>query len=219
MYRLNFENYIDFIIEFIKKLFNNPNINLIENGEIDSPISAVNIYYIGNEYYFDKIYKKVNGCKPYIIFHTKARFDVEWNNFIELFDMLNNYFSNFKSNYDIYLIGEKNIEQNLEVINNNVNSLYNIISCLKKNCTIFDLTKDGLYSDNNFENFEFELQLMNGAEINIGFGFGGPLSLSLGFTHNTAFYIGNLQSPLFNNCPYVYRDINNFIEKINYYSC
>lgn len=60
---------------------------------------------------------------------------------------------------------------------------------------------------------------MNGAEINIGFGFGGPLFLSLGFTHNTAFYIGNLQNPLFNNCPYVYRDINNFIEKINDYSC
>jgi len=214
--RLNVENYKDFIVKLIIKLFNNPRIDFIESGGGDFYISSMNKYYIADRYNFSYIYPNLKkDYRPHVVFHTKARFDHCYNAYLEAIPQLIDFFSHLISNYDIYILGERQLENNFEVKQHNITSYYQILLNLKNNNQVIDLTKDGLYSDNSIENFEYEVQLMNAASLNIGLGWGGPMNISLAFTNTTCFWISNLYSPIFENNPFVYRNLHDYFLKIN----
>jgi hypothetical protein len=224
-YRLNYENYLYFITEFIKKLFNNCIVTLNkEPCKLETYyLSKINKYYLYDNYNFNLKNNLVNSTlnnnnKKYIIFHTKVRFDHCINNFINELNILSTFCEKFKTDYDIVLFGEKTVEQNKEVKIHNIISIYNILSKLKNNNNVIDLTRDGLYSDNNIDDFEKDLFIINQASLNIIIGWGGPLNISLAFCENVKVYINQLQHSLFNNPPInnniFFRDINNFIDNI-----
>ena len=175
--------------------------------------------YIKDYYNFDNIFEK--KYENYIIFHTKARFDYCSSNFKSLEHILIDFFNNFKTNYNIIILGEKYIEQNKEAVIHNIITLYDIMMLMKKNNNIIDLTYDMLYSGNNIIDFEKDLFLINNAKLNVGFGYGGPLNICQAFSKNNAFYIDELKHTVLDDYKIinnnVYDDMLLFIDYLNLY--
>jgi hypothetical protein len=220
-YRLEPEKYIIFLNKFIKNLFND--IELIYDNDLNN-LLEINEYNFDNSYIFDKYKFNIhydNIYENYIIIHTKARFDYLSNKFNTVITKkLMSFFENFKSRYKILLLGERNVEQNYEARLHNIKSLYEILLLLKKNNDLIDLTYDNLYSGNNYDDFEKDLFIINNAKYNIGFGYGGPLNISMAFSLNNIFYIDDLKHKcldIYQNInKNIYRDIDNFINFIEF---
>jgi hypothetical protein len=220
-YRLEPNKYIIFIEYLLNKLFPNSNKIYVNAGidKIDRINYKLNLTYIKNHYIFDNDFK--NEYENYIIFHTKARFDECSSNFKLIEHKLINFCKIFKTNYNIIILGEKYVEQNKEAIKHNIVSLYNILMLMKNNNNIIDLTYDMLYSGNNIIDFEKDLFLINNAQLNVGFGYGGPLNICQAFSKNNAFYIDKLKHQVLNDYKKinnnVYDDINLFFANLNLY--
>ena len=220
-YRLEPDKYIIFLEYLLNKLFPNLNKTYINKDiiEITHISYKLNLTYIKDYYNFDNIFEK--KYENYIIFHTKARFDYCSTNFKSLEYILINFFKNFKTSYDIIILGEKYVEQNKEAVIHNITSLYDILLLMKNNNNIIDLTHNMLYSGNNIIDFEKDLFLINNTKLNVGFGYGGPLNICQAFSKNNAFYIDKLQHVVLNDYKRinnnVYDDIQLFIDKLNLY--
>ena len=217
-YRLDPKRYLIFLEYLLKKLFPNSN-KIYLDGKIDRIDYKINLTYIKDYYKFDN--KFINEYENYIIFHTKARFDYCSKNFKSIENILIDFFKNFKTNYNIIILGEKHVEQNKEAIIHSITSLYDIMILMKNNNNVIDLTYNDLYSGNNIYDFEKDLFLINNAKLNIGFGYGGPLNICQAFSKNNIFYIDQLKHEILdyykninNN---VYDDIELFINKLNFY--
>jgi hypothetical protein len=156
--------------------------------------------------------------RKYIVFHCKARFDDYSTNFNNEINILEKFIDEYKSDFDIVLLGERNVEQNHEVKLNNITSIYEYLIKLKKNNNVIDLTRDGLYSDNTIESFEKDAKIISNATLNIIFGYGGPLSISMAFSKNCVYYINELKHPVLdlymNSYSNMFRDINKFFNYI-----
>lgn len=220
-YKANGQNYFNFIKQFISNLFDNAEIILLEEkremidmNKIHQELQVVNLY---SHYKF-----KFNYCNsflkpPYIVIHTKCRFDhISSSLFLEKLPILNAFFSQFKTKYKIILAGEKNPEDNYENKVLNVRTIYNILSKLKEKNDVLDITSNFISSSNSIENFNNELHIINNAVVNITFGHGGPFILCNSFSSRNLCYIGEIQEYM----PKVYetishRDINLFLKEVS----
>lgn len=103
----------------------------------------------------------------------------------------------------------------------NIISIYDNLLTLKNNNTVVDLTHDMLYSGNDtFDDFLYDVELINKADCNICIGIGGPLTLCQSFSNSTIGYISgyNEHSSISDYLVInknIYRDVSGFIEKIN----
>lgn len=222
MYRLNPDNYIIFLNKFIKKLFPGTELVYVNDDKNMWEISNYNFNsaYLFDNYKFNKYYENI--YEDYIIIHTKARFDYLSNKFnTEIINKLIVFFRNFKSKFKIILLGERNVEQNLEAVTHNMKSLYECLILLKHNNIVIDLTYDTLYSGNDYDDFEKDLCMINYGKYNIGFGFGGPLNISMAFSKNNIFYIDDLSHPCLNTYitinNHIYRNFEEFTNFIEHY--
>ncbi len=229
--RINYINYITFIIKFINKLFNNPKIIFVYKNDdevvIDRYYENINTFYLYNYYNFeindnDNNIIKYNGYNyndsKYIIFHCKVRFDSCASNFNNEMNILEKFVDEYKTDFDIVLLGERVVEQNHEVKLHKIVSIYEYLIKLKKNNNVIDLTSDGLYSDNTIESFEKDAKIINNAILNVVFGYGGPLTISMTFSKNCVYYINDLKHPVFdlymNKYSNMFRNINKFFNYI-----
>jgi hypothetical protein len=226
----NKDNYLKFLVDFINRLFKNVNITFDYN-----PRNENTLYYFPNENNFGKqccLYDFYNfktvpvdlPSNKYIILHTKCRFDRCMDSFLSNIPKIELFFKNFKSSHDIILLGEKEIDtKNPEVNIHNIQSIYNSFKNLNSTNNIIDLTRSNLCSGNNIDDFEKDIHIINNADCNICFGWGGPLMISQSFSKHTISYIDQLTRPEYFSYKYegvnYHRDIDEFLNDItNKYS-
>ena len=227
-YSDNYEIKLDNCKNLIAFLFPYCNIST-NNGPCDYYI--LDKYPLKQTYIYNFINKNLinidNKYSDYIIFHTKCRHDHLMDRFQnEFIESLNKFFENFTTKKTILIIGEKFIGINLETKIHKTISLYENLLVLKKNNNVIDLTYDILTCGNkNFDNFLFDIELINKADCNITFGIGGPLTLCKAFSEKNVSFIPFFKlSPCLNTFS-VMMNINNslvenmeeFSEKINYF--
>jgi hypothetical protein len=217
---------LSFLDNFLNLLFPYAKINKINN--LSNQYNHLMEYEIKNIYLYDAIFQKENkftfkiDYKDYIIFHTKVRIDNYAINFINNdLPILNEFLKNFKTNKKIIIMGERNIEPNLETIQHNVISIYENLLELKKNNIVIDLTEEMLCSGNpNFQQFLYQMELINKADCNIVFSIGGNFCLVNSFAKNKLCYTSKCDhyslSIFKNTNPDFYFDnINDLIDQIN----
>ncbi len=174
----------------------------------------INLY---SHYKFNHKYCNTLFKTPYIVIHTKCRFDhVSSSRFLEKLPILNAFFSQFKTKYRIVLAGEKSPEENYENKVLNVKTIYNILHKLTENNDVLDITSNFISSSNSIENFNNELHIINNAVVNITFGHGGPFILCNSFSPRNLCYIGEIQEympPVYETISY--RDINLFLKEVS----
>ena len=84
---------------------------------------------------------------------------------------------------------------------------------LSKQNNVVDLTKEFLYSGNpDYDDFEYQLNLINHASLNVTFGIGGPLVICQAYSTNNLSYVGQLNGYrwIYDNFKNVYRDFGLF---------
>jgi hypothetical protein len=169
-----------------------------------------------------------NPYTDYIVFHTKVRYDRlidEYKKFS--IPKLNIFFSSFKTDKKIIILGEKNVAYNKECVVHKTFSIYNNIMLLQDNNEIIDLTKNVLVDGNNcFDDFLQDIQIINDALCNVTFGVGGPYLLSLAFSKNNVSFLpfihksphcevvaklNKISNSLVDNTDMLFPKINNFI--------
>ena len=212
--------------------------------ELLFPTSSISItngpcdFYIFNNYKLKQVYlynyikdriddsiktSVTNKYSDYIVFHTKL-IDCFIN---EILPQLNIFLSNFKTSKTILILGEKHIGKNLETEMHKTISLYNSLLLLKNNNTVIDLTTDVLTPGNpNFDNFLYDIEIINNADFNVTFGIGGPYLLCKSFSlynisfvpyRNISIYKDNLNeidavnNSLVDNMDEFIRVVNNFV--------
>ena len=218
------EQNILFLEKLLPLLFQSSTINKIMN--VSNSYSYLNEYNINTVYLYDHIFQNENNFlieyNNYIIFHTKVRIDNYSNDFINNdLPIVNEFLKNFKTNKKIIILGERNIEKNYETIICNVISIYENLLELKKNNDVIDLSEEMLCSGNpNFDNFLYNIELINKADCNIVFGHGGNFFLVNCFSKNKICYTSkcNLWGiDTFKNInpDFYFENINKIIEEIN----
>jgi hypothetical protein len=207
------KEYFAFLEAFIPRLF--PGVVIEYDSQKPSsphehiPIEKCSLY---NDYAF-QVPPSLPFEVPYVVFHTRVRFDEHYPNFIQkTLPLCANALPRLKSSYPIVLLGERDIEENVESVAWNIQSLYSI---LRKMSGVIDLTRNDAASNNTIEKFEHDAHIIHGAKFNVVFGYGGPLSLSLAFGKQTVGYIGEIRHKVLNDYSkhaYLHRDITEFLE-------
>jgi len=196
------DGYLEFIKNLIHLLFEDTEIEYNNIKKITDIYSLpIENYPFKYTYLYDLIKNKINiniNYSNYIIFHTKVRIFPCLEKFINKdINLLNVFLKDFKTNKNIILLGERNIdigiEKNLSV------SIYNNLLLLKKNNNVIDLTYDSGLFKNDFNDFLYDIELINKADCNINLGIGGPLQLIQCFSKNNICYFSTLITELKNN--------------------
>jgi ADP-heptose:LPS heptosyltransferase len=223
-YKVHKTEYKNFILSFARKLFGKTNIVFsdkyepINMVEIHDTVKVHNLYPI-YRFNYDRYSNSFLSSKPYIIFHTKYRFDTaSLQNFLSLIPVLDDFFTKFKTEYNIVLFGEKEVEDNYETRTLKIETLYSILLKMGRNNTVIDLTTNNVSSINNINYFENDIHIINKADLNVTFGHGGPYCISNGFSDKTLCFIGNIRTympPEYEKISY--RNINNFLDKLKSY--
>lgn len=219
-YRVNPERYTAFLQYYIDALFKGVSIENEENPELYNiqSYSDIKSIYLYDHYSFK--YPKVLEYSDYIVIHTKVRFDYYISSFLDNdYPKLIDFIKKFKTSKTIILLGERTVEQNLEVKIHNIISIYKDLLQLRNNNKLMDLTKDeSIYSGSEIESFEKDIHIINGADYNITLGYGGNYCLPQCFNKNTISYIGGLNERGFEmfkrNNPEHYHNIDFFMEKL-----
>ena len=154
-------------------------------------IDRLYIYNYLNPSLFENISNKYTD---YIVFHTKVRYDRLIDEYKKYsIPELNVFFSTFRTDKKIIILGERNMINNKEVVTHKSFSLYNNIMLLCNNNEIIDLTKDVLVDGNiRFNDFLQDIQMINSALCNITFGVGGPYLLSHSFSTKIVSFLPNI---------------------------
>jgi hypothetical protein len=190
-YRKYSESYIAMVSALLSRLF--PTAVLEYDGSAPrlGPL-AITTYSLYPEYVF-AVPRKSLYDEPYILLHTRAHFDGEGGNVRAFFDtVLPRYetaLASLRSKYKLVLFGERTIETNSVGVRL-IESLYPILSKIPG---VIDRTRESVASLNTIEAFEEDLHAIHGAKLNVVFGYGGPLSLSVAFGTNTIAYIGGIR--------------------------
>lgn len=185
-------NLLEFTKELMKKLFED--VQIIDRKEkinykhLTYTIKPINI---SIKHYFDlqPIYNF-----PYIVIHTKARFDIK-NVFIKpWYNRLQTYLKSYICKYKIIILGEKLIQDDtLETKQHAIKSIYPDLQCLIAQNDVLDLTtNDKLYIQPNYNRFIHELQIISNAKMNFGIGWGGNFGMSWAVGDMYCFYIDTL---------------------------
>ncbi len=212
-YRAHPKEYFAFLEDFIPRLF--PGVVIEYDSQKPSsdhehiPIENCSLY---NDYAF-QVPPSLPVEVPYVVFHTRVRFDEHYPNFIQkTLPMCANALPTLKSSYPIVLLGERDIEENVESVIWKIQSLYSILRDIPG---VIDLTRNDATSNNTIEKFEHDAHIIHGAKFNVVFGYGGPLSLSLAFGKQTVGYIGEIRHDVvdyYSKHAYLHRNITEFLE-------
>ena len=196
-YRNHPEKALKNIINLINFLFDKTEIVINNTITANNQLFNLNIqqYPINRCYIYDEVKNKIPTFiipyDNYIIFHTKVRLYPLMDQFIKNeLHILQNFICSFKTNKKIILCGERNIENNYEKKVLNIISIYQDLLKLKNNNIVIDLTYDELYSgQDDFNNFLYDIELINKADCNINLGVGGSLSLVACFSKYNLIYL------------------------------
>jgi hypothetical protein len=187
-------NQLEFRIKLINDLINsNNNLSIIDIKYIYSlnPIIINNDnlpHNLMNKYKLNLNTIPSNIDTDYIVFHTKCRFNKNFN-YKFLKSKIQNFCNNFKSTYKIYIIGEQIFPITEETIEHKITTIYKELLELKNNNDIIDLTIPNIYNNLNYENYCKDLSIIHNAKANIIVGQGGSLCSSIMFGQNTILYI------------------------------
>lgn len=156
--------------------------------------------------------------QEYIIFHTKCRFTSGFN-YSNLKKGMQIYCKNFKTNYQIIILGERYMPRNFETDVHQITTIYDELLELKSNNNVLDLSVDNIYDNLNFENFCKDMSLMHYAKTNILVGHGGQYCNSIIFGKGMIVFtqpnlIGEFNTDKIDKC-YIYFDMSSFFQKIN----
>jgi hypothetical protein len=192
-YSMNPINQLEFRIKLIREL--------CECNDI--PTDMVRFIYSKNpniNVFTKEMYQRMNDFKldlklissnaidgEYIVFHTKCRHRKN-ENYGLLKQKLKSFCSNYKTEYKIVILGERNFPHTEEVDMHGITQIYNELLNLKKNNQVIDLSIDCIYSNLNYESYKNDLQIIKLAKHNISFGVGGQFCSSLCFGKSTIIY-------------------------------
>lgn len=211
-YREGSEEYLKFIEKLIVKLFGENSYQLTEKNAEIFDNSKYNIKSCDLSKYFDL---KDHFDEPYVLFHTKVRLDNCAASFFENKKTLKTFFENLKTNLKIILIGERELEENVETKIHNHFTIYEELKSLNKHNNVLDLTEKSLNNRPNWDIFIRDLSIINRAKLNVGIGYGGNMVISSAFSSKNCFYISNLRHPFFNYIPEsTYTDFEKFLDKV-----
>lgn len=129
--------------------------------------------------------KVIDG--EYIVFHTKCRHTSN-ENYRLLKHKLTAFCSNYKTNYKIVILGERNFPRTEEVDVHGITQIYNELMHLTKNNEVIDMSIDCIYSNLNFETYIKDIEIIKHATHNISFGVGGAFCNSICFGKSTIIY-------------------------------
>ena len=215
-YSIEHETKTKSVINTINMLFPDIIINKII-GRVDNFFLKMNIdrLYI-YDYLKPSLFKNIsNSYTNYIVFHTKVRYDRLIDEYKKYsVPELNVFFSTFKTDKKIIILGEKDVVNNKECRAHKTFTLYNNIMLLQNNNEIIDLTKNVLVDGNNcFNDFLQDIQIINGALCNITFGVGGPYLLSHSFSTKIVSFLPNIQkSPHYSAVIKINKISNSFVD-------
>lgn len=212
-YRLHADAYLSFLQAFLARLF--PGVAI--EYDTDDPLSDLEAVPIRRCSLYDEYVFQVPPfaplAVPYVVLHTRVRFDTHPPDFgRETLPRIAGTLRALRSVYPIVLMGEREIEVNMETTMLGIQSLYSVVRELPG---AIDLTRDDAASNNTIEQFERDLHILRGAKFNVVFGYGGPLSLSLAFGRQTLGYIGGIRHRVvddYSKHAYLHRDIDTFLE-------
>lgn len=214
-YRKHSETYLRFLEVFLPRLFPGAIVEFDKNDNYTN-IEHIRIIdgYIYPHYTFS-VPRVVFSDKPYIIIHTRARFDGTKPVFFrDTLPLYGSSLSTLRSEYPILLFGERDIEDGLECRINQIHSMYKFLMQIPG---VIDMTRNSSASSNSIEEFERDIHFINGAKCNVVFGYGGPLSLSVAFGRKTLGYIGGIQHSVVDdyiNIACLYRNIDDFSDAL-----
>lgn len=156
--------------------------------------------------------------QEYIIFHTKCRFADKFN-YSYVKERMKLFCKNFKTNYNIIILGDRYMPRNSEADIHQITTIYDELIELKSNNNVIDLSIDNIYDNLNFENYCKDMSLIHYAKNNILVGHGGQYCNSIIFGKGMIVFtqpnlIGEFNTDKIDKC-YIYFDMNSFFQKIN----
>jgi len=182
---------IRFNIELLLKLFGKENIKVFYNNKVNiKQPSLSKLCFQPNLINHFNISLPTYSFK-YIIIHTKLRFGFnDSKSFIlNIKTKLKKFFSNFKSEYKILVLGERKIDVNSATkALPTITTIYDECLLLNNNNDVIDLTEDKMYNTPEMSRFEKDLGLIHNAEFNIGIGHGGQFCFNLFFSKKSIYY-------------------------------
>jgi hypothetical protein len=153
----------------------------------------------------------------YIIFHTKCRFSGSFD-YINLRNELNIFYQNYKTDYDIVLLGEREIEPYSEEKIHSITTIYNELLELKKNNNVIDLTIKNIYKELDFDQYLNDISIVHNAEYNIIVGLGGHFVSSLIFSKGPVInFISNVFNSNINSIQkndFITKDFSEYLDYI-----
>lgn len=225
-YRTHPIEYRNFINYLINKLFGNISIRVI-NGKFHHK----QIQYpkfkgkIAQTQIYDLIKFNTSYSPPfsnYIIFHTKLRLTKKaLQEFETNLHLLKAFVKGYRTDKTIVLLGEREIDNNLETQIHSIKSLYSVWLEFKNGNKVVDLTKPIIYNANDIEDFEKDCQLIHGADCNVALGCGGNFVLSTAMANLTigwspysaSFFVDNLSSEKIRMAPTI-KELCNMIAQV-----
>lgn len=212
---------IYFNIKLLYKLFGKSNVTIFYNTnivkKIPNFIKDIKVFRNLSSYFTqEKIFDK-----DYVVIHTKLRMRNSDAYIIDnLKSSLSSFFKQFKSKFQIVLLGERKIAQNTATrIIPSITTIYNECTELMKMNDVVDLTEEYLYNTPDMELFERDINIISNAYINIGLGHGGQFCFNLSFSKKTLYYTppGLLNFEIQNENIIIKNDISSFIDTIKEY--
>jgi hypothetical protein len=123
---------------------------------------------------------KMPIAQPYIIIHTKMRHHSGASNYVPLINAIKLFASNFKTDYTIVLLGEKEMFKTNEVALLNIQTCYNELLPLADTNTLIDLTTQ-CFDLLDYKQYMNDIHIITNAVANISFGGGGSFCSAMIF--------------------------------------
>lgn len=212
-HRQGSKQYLEFVEKLVAKLFGEYSYGSTtkKDEEIFDNL-AYNVKNTDLTKYFDL---KDHFDEPYVVFHTKARLDQYSKLFFDNKDDFKSFLKNVKTNLKIILIGDRELEDNIETSTHNHFTIYEELEYLKEQNNVLDLTEKSLNNTPNWDIFARDLSIINRAKLNVGIGYGGNMVICSAFSSKNCFYVSNSRHPFFNSIPeYTYANFQSFLNKI-----
>lgn len=122
--------------------------------------------------------------EKYIIFHTKCRF-LQGYNYESLKSSLKLLFNNYRAKFAIVLLGERMFPETTETRLHGITTIYQELLLLNNHNKVIDLTKDTIYNNLDFDEYLFDMKIINSAKYNVCIGCGGQFCNTLFYGDNT----------------------------------
>lgn len=218
-FRKNPEKTIEFLKYFLPKLFPTTKLEWVNSNINDITQEKINFTNLYSSYSFETSPpEEIKSYGNYIIFHTKCRLQ-ENHKYDQHISYIKDFMNQFETDYTILIMGEREIEDNIETRIHKIVSLYPYLMQLQKKNKVIDLTCHQLCSGNDILLFEKDIHIIHHAKMNILIGLGGPLGLTYSFSNNLTlltcdyrghfnFFIENLK----NTFPHIYSEPMSFIQ-------